>query len=94
MKAYLRKCRALTHHSLDLVLHNALSSVTSSDCINWFLLLGIVNIFLNCYKKLNKKYPAHSLYRGIAQTGVGTSAPPQSLQRSWLKVTIPSVQHM
>ena len=40
MKAYLRKCRALTLDVLELEIHNAFSSVTSFDCKNWFSAAG------------------------------------------------------
>ena len=46
LKAYLRKSRALTHHTLDLALHNAFSSVTSSDCKNWFSATGYCCYFV------------------------------------------------
>lgn len=40
MKAYLRKCRALTFEDLDLALHQAFATVTDSDCRNWFACAG------------------------------------------------------
>lgn len=40
IKAYLRKCRALTLDVLDKALLCAFSNVTASDCRNWFACAG------------------------------------------------------
>lgn len=40
IKAYLRKCRALTFEDLERALQEAFASVTALDCRNWFACAG------------------------------------------------------